>query len=76
MTTTSMVQPKFLTRGNELGVVAVGFSGGQTKAGVDFGPSELIKYGLLTQLHEDLGYDIHHDNKVHTYSDVIPDPSA
>lgn len=31
MTTTSMVQPKFLTRGNELGVVAVGFSGGQVR---------------------------------------------
>ncbi|KFY50062.1 hypothetical protein V496_09622 [Pseudogymnoascus sp. VKM F-4515 (FW-2607)] len=72
MTTTSMVKPKFLTRGNELGVVAVGFSGGQTKAGVDAGPAEMIKNGLLTQLHEDLGYDIHHDGKVHTYADVIP----
>jgi hypothetical protein len=29
MTTTSMVQPKFLTKGYQLGVVAVGFSGGQ-----------------------------------------------
>jgi hypothetical protein len=29
MTTTSMIQPKFLTKGDELGVVAVGFSGGQ-----------------------------------------------
>lgn len=93
MTTTSMVKPKFLTRGNELGVVAVGFSGGQvrispsspiptylitlqTKAGVDAGPAEMIKNGLLTQLHEDLGYDIHHDGKVHTYADVIPSPSA
>ncbi|OBT49029.1 arginase [Pseudogymnoascus sp. WSF 3629] len=76
MTTTSMVKPKFLTRGNELGVVAVGFSGGQTKAGVDAGPSELIKNGLLTQLHEDLGYDIHHDGQVHTYSDIIPSPAS
>jgi len=29
MTTTSMVQPKFLSKADELGVVAVGFSGGQ-----------------------------------------------
>ena len=29
MATTSMVQPKFLTNADELGVVAVGFSGGQ-----------------------------------------------
>jgi hypothetical protein len=31
MTTTSMVQPKFLRTGDELGVVAVGFSGGQVR---------------------------------------------
>jgi arginase len=29
MTTTSMIQPKFLSKPDELGVVAVGFSGGQ-----------------------------------------------
>jgi arginase len=29
MTTTSMIQPKFLTKGAQLGIVAVGFSGGQ-----------------------------------------------
>ena len=32
MTTTSMIQPKFLTKGDQLGVVAVGFSGGQVLA--------------------------------------------
>jgi len=31
MTTTSMIKPKFLTKPDELGVVAVGFSGGQVK---------------------------------------------
>ena len=29
MTTTSMIQPKFLSKPDQLGVVAVGFSGGQ-----------------------------------------------
>jgi arginase len=104
MTTTSMIQPKFLTRPSELGVVAVGFSGGQVrfllhllishplhphhhqappsnlpqcKPGVDAAPSALIKSGLLTQLHEELGYDLHHDDTVHSYKELIPtsDPS-
>jgi arginase len=29
MTTTTMIQPKFLSKPDQLGVVAVGFSGGQ-----------------------------------------------
>lgn len=29
MTSSEMIQPKFLSKGDELGVVAVGFSGGQ-----------------------------------------------
>jgi len=72
MTTTSMITPKFLTKGAELGVVAVGFSGGQCKPGVDAAPSALISSGLLTQLHEELGYDLHHDNTVHSYKDLMP----
>jgi arginase len=83
-----MIQPKFLTKGNELGVVAVGFSGGQVrtcqnsweglsncpqcKPGVDAAPSALIQNGLLTQLHEELGYDLHHDNTVHSYKELMP----
>jgi arginase len=31
MTTTSMIQPKFLSKGDQLGVVAVGFSAGQVR---------------------------------------------
>ncbi|QSZ31109.1 hypothetical protein DSL72_000672 [Monilinia vaccinii-corymbosi] len=72
MTTTSMIQPKFLSKGDQLGVVAVGFSGGQCKAGVDAAPSALIKSGLLSQLEEDLGYKLHHDNTVHSYKELIP----
>ena len=35
-------------------------------------PSALIASGLLTQLHDDLGYNIVHDNIVHSYSDLMP----
>ncbi|KAK6609734.1 arginase [Botrytis cinerea] len=72
MTTTSMVQPKFLSKADQLGVVAVGFSGGQCKPGVDAAPSALIKSGLLDQLEEELGYKLHHDNTVHSYKELIP----
>ncbi|KAH6682699.1 arginase [Halenospora varia] len=72
MTTTSMVQPKFLSNGEELGVVAVGFSGGQCKPGVDAAPSALISNGLLTQLREELGYKLIHDDQVHSYKDLMP----
>lgn len=73
MTSPSTVQPKFLSRGNELGVVAVGFSGGQGQSGVDTAPSALISYGLLTQLHEDLGYDLVYDDTIHSYTLIMPD---
>ncbi|KAI4189130.1 MAG: hypothetical protein L6R41_001678 [Letrouitia leprolyta] len=74
MTSPSIVKPKFLSKGNELGVVAVGFSGGQGQPGVDTAPSALISYGLLTQLHEDLGYDLVYDDTIHSYSSIMPDP--
>lgn len=89
MTTTSMIQPKFLSKGDQLGVVAVGFSGGQVssnepaltslasnniqcKPGVDAAPSALIESGLLTQLKEDLGYKLFHDDTVHSYKELLP----
>ncbi|KAG9241432.1 arginase [Calycina marina] len=72
MITTSMVTPKFLTKPDEIGVVAVGFSGGQCKPGVDAAPSALIASGLLTQLHTELGYNLHHDDTVHSYKDLMP----
>ncbi|KAL8707703.1 MAG: hypothetical protein Q9225_007719 [Loekoesia sp. 1 TL-2023] len=74
MTSPSRVQPKFLSRGNELGVVAVGFSGGQGQPGVDTAPSALISYGLLTQLQEDLGYSLVYDNTIHSYTSIMPTP--
>ncbi|KAH8803111.1 arginase [Xylogone sp. PMI_703] len=72
MATDTMVQPKFLSEGKELGVVAVGFSGGQCKPGVDAAPSALISSGLLTQLQEELQYEIIHDNTIHSYKEVLP----
>lgn len=68
----SAIKSKFLPDSAQLGVVAVGFSGGQGKPGVDAAPQALIDAGLLQALEHDLGYTIHHDNKVHTYREHIP----
>lgn len=69
---TSMVQSKFLSNPEDLGVVAVGFSGGQCKPGVDAAPSALIESGLLTQLRDELGYKLHGHDTVHLYQDLVP----
>ncbi|KAL1987895.1 hypothetical protein VTN96DRAFT_1879 [Rasamsonia emersonii] len=74
MTSPSTIHQRFLSKPNELGVVAVGFSGGQCKPGVEAAPSALIASGLLDQLRDDLGYDVHYDSKVHNYTDIIPAP--
>lgn len=42
------------------------------KKGVEAAPMALIESGLLTQLSEDLEYEIHHDNTVHYYENDIP----
>jgi arginase len=42
------------------------------KVGVEAAPMALIESGLLTQLSEDLDYDVHHDNIVHYYEQDIP----
>ncbi|KAJ6011137.1 Arginase [Penicillium sp. IBT 35674x] len=72
MTQPSTIESRFLTKPGQLGVVAVGFNGGQMKKGVEAAPMALIEAGLLTQLREDLEYDIHHDNIVHYYEQDIP----
>lgn len=72
MTSSPTIQPKFLPSRDELGVIAVGFSGGQCKPGVDAAPSALISSGLLTQLTDELGYHLHHDNTVHSYAELMP----
>ena len=89
MTSPSTIPLKFLSKGDELGTVAVGFSGGQVgtypgckhlmsdpfqcKPGVDAAPSALIDAGLLTQLQDDLGYRILHDVTIHSYSSFMPE---
>ncbi|KAI0912759.1 arginase [Ustulina deusta] len=69
---TSMVKSKFLSHAEDIGVVAVGFSGGQGKAGVDAAPSALIESGLLVQLQNELNYRLHGDDAVNAYNDLVP----
>jgi arginase len=42
------------------------------KKGVEAAPMALIESGLLTQLREDLDYEIHHDDTIHYYEKDIP----
>lgn len=72
MTSAPTLQPKFLPKRNELGIVAVGFSGGQPKPGVDAAPMALIESGLIQQLKEDLEYNVTFDGQVRSYSDILP----
>lgn len=72
MTSAPTLQPKFLPNRHDLGVVAVGFSGGQTKAGVDAAPKALIDSGLIQQLEEDLEFKVTYDDQVHSYTDIMP----
>jgi arginase len=39
---------------------------------VEAAPLALIESGLLDQVREDLGYDVHYDNAVHDYADIMP----
>ncbi|KAF2724392.1 arginase [Polychaeton citri CBS 116435] len=66
------IQPKFLPNARDMGLVAVGFSGGQCKPGVDAAPMALIEAGLVDQLKDDLEYNINYDNKVHQYAELMP----
>ncbi|KAL9110385.1 MAG: hypothetical protein Q9227_005116 [Pyrenula ochraceoflavens] len=72
MTSPSTISQKFLSKPSELGVVAVGFSGGQCKPGVDAAPTALIQAGLFNQLQDDLGYTLHGDKDVNFYSTILP----
>lgn len=76
MTSPSTITQRFLSKPHQLGVVAVGFNGGQCKAGVEAAPMALVEAGLLDQLRDDLDYQVHHDGKVHYYEDVTPSADA
>ncbi|KAG6039365.1 A-agglutinin attachment subunit precursor [Claviceps citrina] len=68
----NIVQSRFLSNPQDLGVVAVGFSKGQPKAGVDAGPEALIASGLLHEIQHELGYRLHGDAKVQKYDELMP----
>ncbi|KAF2227873.1 arginase [Elsinoe ampelina] len=68
----STIRPKFLPTHNDLGLVAVGFSGGQCKDGVDAAPMALIESGLIDQLKDELEYKVHYDGQVHAYTELMP----
>ncbi|KAI1609020.1 arginase [Exophiala viscosa] len=72
MTSPSTIQQKFLSAPSELGVVLVGFSGGQCKDGVDAAPTALVGAGLLDQISDELGYTLHGDSEVHNYNEMRP----
>lgn len=72
MTSAPHIQPKFLPNRYDLGVVAVGFSGGQPKAGVDAAPQALIEHGLIQQLEDELDFKVSFDGEVHDYSQFMP----
>ncbi|KZZ92539.1 arginase [Moelleriella libera RCEF 2490] len=69
---TDIVHSRFLSNTRDLGVVAVGFSKGQPKAGVDAGPEALIASGLLSRIQDELGYKLCGDAKVEKYEELIP----
>ncbi|KAL4868905.1 arginase [Aspergillus spectabilis] len=73
MTQPSTIHQRFLSKPSELGVVAVGFNGGQCKLGVEAAPMALIEAGLLDQLRDDLDYKIYYDDTVHYYEKEIPE---
>jgi arginase len=39
---------------------------------VDAAPTALLEAGLITQLQKELQFNVHHDNTVHTYAELLP----
>ncbi|KIW43015.1 arginase [Exophiala oligosperma] len=72
MATPSTIRQKFLTSPSDLGVVLVGFSGGQCKPGVDAAPTALVSAGILDQMRDELGYTLHGDESVQDYNQLRP----
>ena len=70
MNAPSTIRQRFLSAPSDLGVVLVGFSGGQCKEGVDAAPTALVGAGLLDQISDELGYKLHGDTKVHNFNEM------
>ncbi|OAP58579.1 arginase [Fonsecaea erecta] len=72
MNSPSTIRQKFLPDPSDLGVVLVGFSGGQCKEGVDAAPTALVNAGLLSQIRDELGYKLHGDSEVRNFNEIRP----
>ena len=70
MISPSTILQKFLSAPSDLGVVLVGFSGGQCKEGVDAAPTALVGAGLLDQIRDELGYKLHGDSSVRNFNEL------
>lgn len=70
MNAPSTIRQRFLSAPSDLGVVLVGFSGGQCKEGVDAAPTALVGAGLLDQISDELGYKLHGDTEVHNFNEM------
>ena len=62
---------RFLSTSKEIGLVAAPFRGGQLKDGVQFGPREFYRAGLITHL-TDLGFTIHGNAHQENYAELRP----
>ncbi|PIA13629.1 Ureohydrolase [Coemansia reversa NRRL 1564] len=62
---------KFLKNGTTVGVTCVPFSGGQPKGGVDDGPVEMIRFGILDQI-QGMGYAVELSDNMEKYRSMRP----
>ncbi|KAJ1746760.1 Arginase, catabolizes arginine to ornithine and urea [Coemansia sp. RSA 1821] len=62
---------KFLKHGDIVGVTCVPFSGGQPKGGVDDGPIEMIRFGILDQM-QGMGYQVELSEGMDKYRSMQP----
>ncbi|KAJ2688050.1 Arginase, catabolizes arginine to ornithine and urea [Coemansia sp. RSA 1285] len=62
---------KFLTEATAVGVTCVPFSGGQPKGGVEDGPVEMIRFGLLDQI-KTMGYAVSLSEGMDKYAAMRP----
>ncbi|KAJ2002070.1 Arginase, catabolizes arginine to ornithine and urea [Coemansia thaxteri] len=68
---------KFLKNAQTIGITCVPFSGGQPKGGVDDGPVEMIRFGLVDQI-EGMGYQVDISEGMDKYRTMQPasDPAV
>ncbi|KAJ2700212.1 Arginase, catabolizes arginine to ornithine and urea [Coemansia sp. IMI 203386] len=62
---------KFLKQGTAVGITCVPFSGGQPKGGVDDGPVEMVRFGILDQL-QGMGYSVELSTGMDKYKTMKP----